>query len=1354
MGDVEDPEAQVEPQGQNRSTRFDPGDEDAEDAALQEQPEQEEAEDENDFDEVVGYEDIRVNCALPTLFEWLTERGVTPEQFDVMQRVTGGTFRPNEKDMWDRTGFDRCLPVGESSELEDDSGIEKRPRPVVRLENWYRLHERLLREHFWEMKHNPAAGVWDRTKGLDDLLEEARDHHLNASELIPRWLDADRRFVNVLPDQVRREGWLRNPPRKGATIGDAEEWPKGGVTRQLKLFNGAQMQTVLAPEGVSTAAWWKPIFCVPRPLGGQQSIGEASLRLDVEVLSLSFRDHPNYTEEDRVARVLSELYKTNTMKAAEGQIQHLKRKVDAIKRALGEAAPDGETAKSYRKELKELRELIDQEHLDHKQRERQLREVWNKLKFLRKRQRFNGASIKMMWQSKKVDKQAEEEELELEINERLAELRADYESKVGEFSSRIEDLESIKLEKEAKRTLAASKSDLAKEQRYASAIKKLDSRLRKLRRSTPEVKGFDEDAKRAELLEKYQAVHPRMPGEPNFEPIILQDPIDDLKDTNAEEQERRARVKATKFYVRVELDGQMLPHHSPSIAMPTSAETSIDFAHRFQIMVPAAPETLYIKVFESVEGRAFTSREKLISKVPVQVPGATSMLPQKISQHSNVSFSGEEPFETTVTRMDAHDAATQQPATHFIDGDLSVRVTWDTTAANSLVKDKPGAGESALASLLPNAGMVDPNDPTGGMLGATPGQLPSISSTPFDPNNPLDLPVLGTVREVAPDESGIADGPTGRNTYFRLDTDDSDINFITPDGDEERRNKLLHLRDSGKSDPALKKMPFKADDITDDMMHGSTDEDILDFKKARKKKTLTAGELKKIELKKRAGAAMPSERTREVTTLETVREEELPEFKLSFDWLFKFLTPRNPLRPAYVERKSQRGITEATIVIQVISASNVPCRHDPSRDKSENEEEVCNPFFEVQFGRNEKATPMLQGTNPQWNSAVELPYVSASGNLSTEKGEVEFNLFDRVVVRENTSGSGISERHEKRWLASFNLPFQTIFHNKTVNGTVPMTLPLINMGYRIPEPAQAVNLSFYATLEPNIVPPEPAEDDRPSSEDDVLTTYAKKWLKDLESRADADRNICVLAPSSFGESVFVTRYIHPQKPPPSCDSEESIARYVSLVPFAMDEDDSGERDDIWFTSHEFLQMQQGDWEEHAILLCNFLLSKGKQAYVCLGTAMPDGDAAFVLTKERLGNKEVWYCRNPTTGQKFEQADPDCPLKDVGMVFNRENVWANIQKPQYDIRNLNLDFDNAKCWRSFFGEDRLNMETLGTCQKQDGTGDTEIAYYNPNMKTLWDDSKESAEERKKFTTVRAISHAAAVLLAPSPSSCSN
>lgn len=41
-------------------------------------------------------------------------------------------------------------------------------------------------------------------------------------------------------------------------------------------------------------------------------------------------------------------------------------------------------------------------------------------------------------------------------------------------------------------------------------------------------------------------------------------------------------------------------------------------------------------------------------------------------------------------------------------------------------------------------------------------------------------------------------------------------------------------------------------------------------------------------------------------------------------------------------------------------------------------------------------------------------------------------------------------------------------------------------------------------------------------------------------------------------------------------------------------------------------MLQGDEEEHAVLLLNFFLHLGKKAFLLLGTAIPEGNSAYVL----------------------------------------------------------------------------------------------------------------------------------------------
>ena len=91
-------------------------------------------------------------------------------------------------------------------------------------------------------------------------------------------------------------------------------------------------------------------------------------------------------------------------------------------------------------------------------------------------------------------------------------------------------------------------------------------------------------------------------------------------------------------------------------------------------------------------------------------------------------------------------------------------------------------------------------------------------------------------------------------------------------------------------------------------------------------------------------------------------------------------------------------------------------------------------------------------------------------------------------------------------------------------------------------------------------------------------------------------------------------------------------------------------------------MLAGDEEEHAILLCNYFKYRNRAAYVVLGTGIPEGSTAYVLTLD--DGYRLW---NAYTGEQFDVHDANCPLKSIGCVFNEENVSSHLALP----RCLNL-----------------------------------------------------------------------------------
>eukprot|EP00908_Phaeocystis_cordata_P004645 Transcript_15044.p2 GENE.Transcript_15044~~Transcript_15044.p2 ORF type:complete len:316 (+),score=173.33 Transcript_15044:727-1674(+) len=145
-------------------------------------------------------------------------------------------------------------------------------------------------------------------------------------------------------------------------------------------------------------------------------------------------------------------------------------------------------------------------------------------------------------------------------------------------------------------------------------------------------------------------------------------------------------------------------------------------------------------------------------------------------------------------------------------------------------------------------------------------------------------------------------------------------------------------------------------------------------------------------------------------------------------------------------------------------------------------------------------------------------------------------------------------------------------------------------------------------------------------------------------------------------------------------SEQGLLRFVSLVPY-LDDSALGAKLDVWNTSASFLDLCAGDQEEHALLLCNYLLHLGKEAYIVLGTGIPEGQTSYVLTKGFTPRDyRLW---NASTGKCYALDDRSLPLVSVGCVFNDQNLWANVQS-QLRPDAVDWHFHEPRLWRPFFG----------------------------------------------------------------------
>jgi hypothetical protein len=411
--------------------------------------------------------------------------------------------------------------------------------------------------------------------------------------------------------------------------------------------------------------------------------------------------------------------------------------------------------------------------------------------------------------------------------------------------------------------------------------------------------------------------------------------------------------------------------------------------------------------------------------------------------------------------------------------------------------------------------------------------------------------------------------------------------------------------------------------------------------------------------------------------------------------------------------------------------------------------------------RSVRASP---STDPDISQVLELPLKAESKEelnfetLSEYGGDLRVSIFDEQVTRnEQQPGTTLSRRH-CRFLGSFTLPFSTMYENKCapIRGVYRVEKPPLIIGYRPTNPeqrsdrsaaavsteaaartlsedskearsseAEAMYVSLGVSVDPMLAPPEST---RPQIsrgfESSVVLKHAERWLDGFKSRKDL--KVFALGVDIDGRSRLICRYIRPQMPPDHIDPSgpfaiEAAVRYVSLIPFLSDRAMFRELSDLWCTDLEFLNIRCGDWEEHAILLCNYFNYIDRyrrekvegygntdiQSYCVQCDVVPEGEITMVLRRDNeTGNCEFWNavsgdchylgqsdaskqgicgrcCTGPDSDDFSDEGElrqdspgsrkrkkkkrlalgikPANPIQRVHIAFNAENVWANLKK---------------------------------------------------------------------------------------------
>lgn len=152
----------------------------------------------------------------------------------------------------------------------------------------------------------------------------------------------------------------------------------------------------------------------------------------------------------------------------------------------------------------------------------------------------------------------------------------------------------------------------------------------------------------------------------------------------------------------------------------------------------------------------------------------------------------------------------------------------------------------------------------------------------------------------------------------------------------------------------------------------------------------------------------------------------------------------------------------------------------------------------------------------------------------------------------------------------------------------------------------------------------------------------------------AGRDVALVAPGLDSRHHFASAFLVGYVPHPGVEPWVPLAVLASRKRYRFDHEAYGGAD-VWQTSRQAYHLPEGDCEDHAIALADWLLGLGLDARVAVGTWRGEGHAWVVLLAGGTTYLLEATHKKPTQALPLAATMPDYRPE---AMFDRERYWVN------------------------------------------------------------------------------------------------